>query len=237
MTRCRYLGSNIVPKGLATLLCLALMLPACTREVIQIREPYHEKIRIGDGVKIMTTKGTLYSGRVVYVDRSAVVIRTPRQTISDHPVKKARFGTTIPWQEVRTVKVAGTLDSQRKLISNEEIRVNRRTNIARKWLVNIGLLSIATSFSIAVRVQDDVSPASTDLTRHSQGKARLAFWSTWIGGSLTGAILGYRLGSHLDRKRSIRRIERQRADMREAAADTLARAGLPSADLLSPPKP
>ena len=206
-------------KAVSLALCALLILSACAREVVQIKPPYDKKVRVGDGIKATTTDGTIHSGRVVYVDRNAVVIRTPRQTLEEHPVKASKFGTTIPWKDVRWIKIAGTLDSQGKLISNEEIRVNRRTKKNRNLLINVGLLGVAASFATAVYVQDRISPASADLSRHNHGKARIAFWSTWVGGAVASAVLGYRLGDHLDRRRAIARIERLRAELRDALTE------------------
>ncbi len=82
---------SALSRGLALFLCLAITLAGCGHSVIQVRPPYHQKLRIGDGVKITVGDGTLHAGRVVYVDKSIIVIRTPRQTITNHPVKSARW--------------------------------------------------------------------------------------------------------------------------------------------------
>ena len=205
----------------ALLVGVALTLSSCASTVVQIRPPYAPKVRPGDGVKITKKDGTLLSGRATYVDRAIVVIRTPRQTIAKSPVTKTKFATTIRWEDVRSIKIAGTLDSQGRFVSNEEIRVNRRTNRFRKLALNIGLLGATASFLTAVQFQDSVSPPSTDpsFDRHTQ--ARWAFWSTWIGGTLASAFLGYRLGTHLDRKGALTRIERQREQFRKAMRDSV----------------
>ncbi len=213
---------NPLFKAITCTLCLLLAFSGCAyNTVVQIKAPYAPKVRPGDGVKINTKDGTLHSGRVVYVDRSIVVIRTPKQTDVKHPVESARFGTTVRWDEVETVKVAGTLDSRGALISNEEIRVNRRTSQNRKLFVNIGLLGMTASFLAAVKFQDSISPASTDASFDSHGKGRAAFWSTFIGGTLASALVGYALGVRMDRKVAIQRIERQRAATVNAKLDSL----------------
>jgi hypothetical protein len=149
-----------------------------------IGKPFHEKLRIGDGIKLTVMDGTIHSGRILYLDRATVVIRTPKQIKAKSPVEVARFGSTIPWNEVALVKVAGTLDNQRKLISNEEIRINRRTNRKRNLGVNMGLLGLGLSFLAGTYLQDRISPPITNVTnfRHQQG--RTAFWSILISGSL-----------------------------------------------------
>ena len=208
-------------KGTALFLCLAILVIGCGHSVVQIRPPFNQKVRIGDGVKITVSDGTIHSGRVSYTDKSIVVIRTPRQTVSVHPVKSARFGTTIPWEEVRQVKVVGTLDAEGKLISGEEIRVNRRTNLRRNTLINIGLLSLATSFLIATKIQDHVSPPSANPPSKDHGKGRFAFWAAWVTGSASGSFLGYKLGDYLDQRHAIDRINRERTALRKALADSL----------------
>ena len=222
MKALRQSSPSYAVKGLALLLCVLLASSGCSRlSVVQIRPPYPEKVHPGDGVKITTEDGTRYSGRVVYVDRAAVVIRTPRQTITKNPVISARYGTTIPWEKVRSIRVAGTLDSRGKLISNEEIRINRRTNLYRKLPINIGLLGLAASFLIAAHVQDNISPTSADapLGRHSRG--RMAFWTIWVGGTLGSVFLGHQVGAHLDRRRAIDRIERDRKALIESKIDSM----------------
>lgn len=223
-------------RALALGLGLMMALSGCGfGSVVQIKPPYPNKLRPGDGVKITVADGTIHSGRVVYVDRSVVVIRTPRQTRLEHPVKSARFGTTIKWEDVRRVKVAGTLDSKGKLVSNEEIRINRRTNHRLKMVANLGLLGSALSFLGGVQIQDSISPASTDLSTHRHGRARFAFWSTWVGGSLASALAGYLWGKQMDRQRAIGRIERQRESLLKAQLDSIRQQiHLPGNPLLPP---
>jgi hypothetical protein len=210
-----------------TYICFLLIavLPwvSCTSYVV-IAPNYPAKLRIGDGVKLTMKDGTVYSGRAVYLDQASIVIRTPKQTKARSPVEVARFGTTVPWKDVVHVKVTGTLDRQGKLISNEEIRVNHRSNHRRHMLTNIGLLGVSISFLGAALMQGQVSP--TNLTGPSTGhtKGRIAFWSTFILGSAASTFLGYKVGQNLDRQVAITRIERFREQLQkiaEAAQDTL----------------
>ena len=222
MRTARNRSSSPVVKIAAVALCLAVCLQACAHNsVVQIRPPYAQKVQPGDGVKITTLDGTLHSGRVSYTDRSVLVIRTPKQIKTEHPVKSAKFGTTIRWDEVKTVKIAGTLDSRGKLISNEEIRVNRRTNSRRKMALNVGLLGSLASFLIATRVQDGVSPASTDASNDNHGVGRFWFWTTWVAGTAGSTYGGRLLGTHMDWRRSVDRIERQRLALRQSLVDSL----------------
>jgi hypothetical protein len=214
-------------KGISIALCLILFASGCGTAVVQIRAPFHPKLRNGDGVKITTSDGIIHSGRIVYIDNSVIVIKTPKQVIVEKPVKTSKFGTTIPWESVKQVKVAGTLDGNKKLISNEEIRINRRTNSRRNMGINIGLLGMAVSFLAGVRIQDSVSPASIDPTIDSHGRARIAFWTTFIGGTVASILTGYKIGERMDRQRSIDRIERFRVNLRKAQGDTLARPDQP----------
>ena len=192
-----------------------LVFSGCASQVI-ITKPYHEKLRIGDGIKLTVKDGTVHSGRIVYLDRGSVVIRTPKQKKAQRPVEVARFGSTVPWSEVVRVRVSGTLDNQNKLISNEEIRVNRRTNHRRNLGVNVGLLGSGLSFLLATYLQNKVSPATTDLSSNRHSLGRTAFWSTFILGSLGSLTAGYKAGTHWDSQVSIARIERQRDGIREA---------------------
>ena len=208
-------------KIVCTCLTLLITLSGCASHVV-ISQPYHEKLRVGDGVKLLSKDGTVHAGRIVYLDRASVVIRTPKQIKTQRPVEMAQFGTTVPWSEVVGIKVAGTLDSQRTLISSEEIRVNQRTNHRRNFAVNIGLLGLGASFLTGVYIQDRISPATSLTAPHNQG--RLAFWAAFAGGSLASAFLGYKIGDYRDRHIAITRIERQRTLLREAAgfaADSL----------------
>ena len=207
-------------KCLIFALCLALILPGCAT-VVQIQPPFGPKVRPGDGVKVTMKDGTLISGRVTYVDNAVIVVRTPRQTMMVSPVKMGRFGTTIQWVKVRQVKVAGTLDSQGRLISNEEIRVNHRSKNQRIFTINIGLLGTAASFLAGVRVQDSISPASTDLPTHRHNAGRVGFWMIWIGGSLASLASGYLLGDYLDRRKAIERIEINRLTIFKARLDAI----------------
>ena len=216
------------PKSKFTIFICALLvftvpLVSCTSYVV-IAPPYPTKLRIGDGVKILMKDGTIYSGRTVYLDQGSIVLRTPKQTKTQRPVEVARFGTTIPWQDVVTVKVSGTLDSQKKLISNEEIRINHRSHHRRNMLTNMGILGTTISFLGATFVQDRVAPISLTGSNTGHTKGRIAFWSTFILGSATSVMLGYKTGQYLDRQVAITRIERFRAQLRqiaEASQDSL----------------
>ena len=192
-------------------LAVSITLSACAPSVVQIKPPFQKKLRPGDGVKITDRSGTLHSGRIVYLDNKVLVIRTPRQTLSDKPVKSVKFGTSIPWETIAKVRVAGTLDSQRKLISNEEIRINRRTNLRRKLAANVGLLGLATSFLIGSAIQESIAPADPANHTGNHGRARFAFWSTVLAGTAASAYVGYRLGWFIDTQGAIERIERSRA--------------------------
>ncbi|MCZ6636524.1 MAG: hypothetical protein O7G87_24265 [bacterium] len=208
------------PPGLKTLaaaLSFLLLFVSCTQNVI-LRAPFPEKLRIGDGVKIVTQDGTTHSGRIVYLDRAVVVIRTPTQISKKSPVKTEKFGTTILWKDVVQVKAAGTLDSQRKFISSEEIRVNARTRHKRNYLMNVGLLGLGLSFLTATWVQDRISPSNTDLSVHRPTLAQFAFWTTLAGGTAGMALLGYGGGAFLDRRLAMERIERRRAKNRQTQA-------------------
>lgn len=207
---------------LAIALAGLIGLQACAhRSIVQVRPPYEQKVSPGDGVKITMRNGTRYAGRVVYADRSVVVIRTPEQVERQKPVKSVKFGETIRWEDVRAVRVAGTLDSQGKLISNEEIRVNRRTNHRRNMVINLGLLGSAVSFLAATAIQDGISPASADVTQDDHGRGRLWFWTTWAAGTAASALLGRQYGHYLDWRASVARIERQRAVLRASVLDSL----------------
>lgn len=201
-----------------TTLFLVIILPfvSCTSYVV-IGKPYTNKLRIGDGIKLILKDGTVYSGRVTYTDVVSVVIRTPKQIKSQSPVEVARFGTTIPWAEVVGVKVSGTLDSQGKLISNEEIRVNHRTNNRRNMLTNVGILGVSLSFLGATLIQDKVSPTNLNGGNESHLKGRVAFWSTFALGSVVSFVAGYKSGQYIDRQAAITRIERLREQLRKAA--------------------
>ena len=222
MQHCRKGRLGTTVSILALVLSALIGIQACAhRSVVQVKPPYQQKVRPGDGVKITMMNGTRYAGRVVYVDKSVAVIRTPAQTSEDNPVKSVKLGTTIRWEEVKTVKVAGTLDSQGKLISNEEIRVSRRTNSRLKMVFNVGLLGSFVSFLAATAIQDAVSPASTDPSKDSHGKARFWFWTTWGAGTAASAYLGQQYGRYIDWRRSVDRIERRRASARLGTADSL----------------
>ena len=162
----------------------------------------------------------LHSGRVVYLDAKVVVLRTPRQTITNSPVKSAKFGTSIPWETVKSIRVAGTLDSQNKLISNEEIRINRRTNLRQKMMANMGLLGLATSFLIGSAIQESMAPADPANLTGNHGRARFSFWTTVLAGTAASIGAGYRMGKLLDNKYSVNRIERARADLRRKQVET-----------------
>ncbi len=201
-------------------LVAALIVSSCAPSIVQIREPYFQKLRPGDGVKIRVKSGTLHAGRVVYLDQKVVVIRTPRQRITDNPVRASRFGTTIPWETIHSLKVAGTLDSRRKLISNEEIRINRKTNLREKLMVNAGLLGLATSFLIGAAIQEHMAPADPNNLTGNHGRARFTFWSVMLGGTAASVVAGRQIGSYLDDRRAIGWIERSRALLR-AQRDSL----------------
>ena len=110
------------------------------------------------------------------------------------------------------------MDSQRKFISSEEIRVNARTKHKRNYLINVGLLGLGLSFLAATWTQDRISPANTDLSIHHPTSARFAFWTILAGGTTGLALLGYSGGAFLDRRLAIERIERQRANNRQTQA-------------------
>jgi len=198
----------------ALMLAAVFLFSACASSVVQIREPFKAKLRPGDGVKILGKNGTLYSGRITYLDDRVVILRTPKQTVTNSPVKVAKFGTSIPWETIKSIKVAGTLDSQRKLISNEEIRVNRRTNLRRKLMANVGLLGLATSFLVGSAIQEQIAPADPQNLTGNHGKARFSFWSTVLAGTAASVAGGYKLGQFLDNQKAVERIERFRAEAR-----------------------
>lgn len=202
--RCR------ITRSFALLLAVALLSMSCAQSIVAIRPPYTGKLRVGDGVKVTDTSGVIHTGRVVFLDRSVIVVRTPKQVITEKPVVEARFATTIRWDDVRKITVAGVLDSEGQLISNEEIRVNLRTNDRRNYAVNIGMLGSAVSFLGAAAIQGAISPADTDLSSDSHGAGRVGFWSAWAAGTALSGYLGWRLGDRQDRRRSIARIERDR---------------------------
>jgi hypothetical protein len=203
-------------KTISLSLAIMLILSSCTSQVV-LAPPYSDKLRIGDGVKLVVKDGTIHSGRIVYVDRASVVIRTPKQKNSERPVEVAQFGTTIPWAEVVRVRVTGTLDSQQKLISNEEIRINVRTNNRRNYAINVGLLGMGISFLGGAYIQDRLSPLSSP-TRSDHQKGRAVFWTTLIGGSVASLFLGYKFGQHYDHQLAIDRIDRLREKVRLATA-------------------
>lgn len=202
--------------SICILLIFTLPLVSCTSHVV-IAPPYPTKLRIGDGVKLLMKDGTVYAGRTVYLDQASIVIRTPKQTKTQSPVEVARFGTTISWKDVVNVKVSGTLDSQKKLISNEEIRINHRSNHRRNMLTNIGLLGTTISFLGASFLQDKVAPISLTGSNSGHTKGRIAFWSTFVLGSTASLLFGYKTGQYLDRQVAITRIERFRAQLRQVA--------------------
>jgi hypothetical protein len=219
----KYISQSKCSISICVLLAMALSLVSCTSFVV-ISPPYPAKLRVGDGVKLLMKDGTVYSGRTIYLDQVTIVIRTPKQTKTQRPVEVARFGTTIPWSEVVNVKVSGTLDSQKKLISNEEIRINHRSNHRRHMLTNIGLLGTTISFLGATFMQDQIAPIKLTGNNSGHTKGRIAFWSTFVLGSTASAILGYKTGQYLDRQVAITRIERFRQQLRqiaEASQDSL----------------
>jgi len=220
-------------------LIITLPLVSCTSFVV-ITPPYPTKLRVGDGVKLLMKDGTVYSGRTIYLDQASIVIRTPKQIKTQRPVEVARFGTTVPWAEVVNVKVSGTLDSQKKLISNEEIRINHRSHHRRNMLTNFGILGTTLSFLGASFLQDQIAPTSLTGTNSGHTKGRIAFWSTFVVGSTVSAMLGYKTGQYLDRRVAITRIERFREQLRqitEAAQDSLKNAPLSVPPNPSPPPP
>ncbi len=210
---------NVRDAALPLFLCASLILASCAPSVVQIRPPYPDKVRPGDGVKVSLKSGKEVSGRVTYVDGSVMVVRTPKQTVSETPVKETRFGTTITWPEVTAIKVAGTLDSTSRLISNEEIRINHRTNHRRNFTVNLGLLGSAAAFLIASSLQDQVASPFDPSKDHARGRA--TFWTTWLLGSTAAATGGYYLGRQIDRSKAIQRIERLRAQLRRSTQDSM----------------
>lgn len=215
-------------RAVAALLAVAMICSACAPSIVQIKPPYHGKLRPGDGVKVLDKSGVLHSGRIVYLDNDVIVLRTPKQTISNNPVKEAKFGVSMRWDTIKAVKVAGTLDSQRKLISNEEIRVNRRTNLRQKLMANVGVLGLAASFLIGSAIQDRMAPADPANLTGNHGKARFTFWATTLLGTAASVGVGYKVGSMLDDRRAIDRIERARAELRRKAMETASRANTES---------
>ena len=204
---------------LSVLLSVCILLTSCGPSIVQIKPPYPSKIRPGDGVKIVLKSCKKVSGRATYVDATVIVIRTPEQRVAENPVKEAQLGTTVAWLEVETVKVAGTLDSTHRLISNEEIRINHRSNHKRNFAVNVGLLGTAAAFLIASGFQDRVSSPFDPKQDHVRG--RTTFWVTWLTGSMAAATGGYYFGRHLDRGKAIQRIERLRAGLRRSYQDSM----------------
>ena len=201
-------------KPIALALALTLITASCASSVVQIRPPYYEKLRAGDGVKIREKDGTLHAGRVGYLDKKLIVIRTSKQKIANNPVKVTQFGTSIHWETIHSLKVSGTLDSQRKLISNEEMRVHRKTNLKDKLKVNSGLLGLAAGFLIGSAVQDRMAPADPANLTGNHRRARFAFWTVLLGGTAAGVGIGHEVGSILDSQKAINRIERSRAQLR-----------------------
>lgn len=189
----------------ALLLAVILAASGCA-SVVQVRPPYERKIRIGDQVHV-TVGEKLLHGRVVYVDNRGLVIRTGKVVHQKHPVEAYTYTTQVAWSDVQRLQVNGILDRRGRLIGEEEIRVNRRTGYRKSLMLNVGLLGFAASFGLGVVIQDRYFPpmGKKPISRLNDG--RLAFWLTWMGGTILGATGGYVIGNLVDRRRAIERVE------------------------------
>lgn len=193
---------------IALFLVASLCLPGCA-SLVQLHPPYDQKIRIGDHVDV-TTGDKMYRGSVVYLDTEGLVIKTGKLVQQHSPVKTYTFTTQVSWSEVRRVRVRGILDRRGKLISDEEIKVNRRTTFRRALPFNIGILGCAASFGLGVFLQDRIFPPLGQKPLSSLNRGRAAFWLTWTGGTLFSTTGAYVVGRVLDRHRAILRVEKVR---------------------------
>jgi hypothetical protein len=194
---------------IALLLSALLILTGCT-SMVQLRPPYDQKLRIGDRVHI-TSGDAVIHGQIVYLDANGVVLRRDKVVSQLHPVTAYQYTAQLSWAEVEKLRVDGILDRRGRLIGEEEIKVNRRTVFRRSLPWNMGLVGFAASFGLGVFLQDRIFPplGQKPLSRMNQG--RLAFWGTWVGGTLASGFGGYRLGRYADRRRAIERVEKIRA--------------------------
>ena len=194
---------------LILLLAAALSVSGCA-SLVQIRPPYEQKLRIGDDVDV-TVEGKSLHGSVVYLDANGLVIKTGKVMHQYQPVKAYTFTTQLSWAEIRNIRVGGILDRRGKLISDEEIKVNRRTDYRRMLPFNLGLLGCAASFGLGVTIQDRYFPPLGQKPLSSLNKGRGIFWMTWMGGTMLSTAGGYLVGRILDRHHAIQRVERIRA--------------------------
>ena len=193
---------------------LALLLAACLgpigcASVVQIRPPYEKKVRIGDVVHA-TVEDKIIHGSVVYADRKGLVIKTGKTVKQEHPVKAYSFTTQINWSEIQNLQVDGILDPQGKLISEEEIKVNKRTNFRKSLMLNTAIIGFGASFGLGVLIQDQVYPPLGGKPISKLNDGRGAFWMTWIAGTLISTLGGYAVGGHIDRQRAIDRVVQMR---------------------------
>ena len=197
------------PLNTPLVLLLAAALSGCA-SLVQIRPPYEQKLRIGDYVDV-TVEGKSLHGSVAYLDAKGLVIKTGKVMHQYQPVKSYTFTTQLSWAEVRRIRVGGILDRRGKLISDEEIKVNRRTGYRRMLPFNLGLLGFAASFGLGVAIQDRYFPPLGEKPISSLNRGRGMFWMTWMGGTLLSTTGGYFVGRILDRRHAIQRVEKIRA--------------------------
>jgi hypothetical protein len=174
--------------------------------VVQVRPPYERKVRIGDQVHV-TVEDKVLHGRVVYVDRQGLVIRTGKVVHQEHPVKAYTYTTQVAWGDVQRLQVNGVLDRRGRLIGEEEIRVNRRTSYRKSLMFNVGLLGLAASFGLGVMIQDRYFPPLGQKPLSKLNDGRLAFWLTWVGGTALSAAGGRVVGALIDRRLAVQRVE------------------------------
>ncbi|MSS73217.1 MAG: hypothetical protein EXS64_17275 [Candidatus Latescibacteria bacterium] len=190
---------------ISLLLAVLLAASGCA-SVVQVRPPYEQKVRIGDQVHV-TVGDKILHGRVVYVDRLGLVIRTGKTVQQQHPVEAYTYTTQLIWGDVKRLQVNGVLDRRGKLIGEEEIRVNTRTGFRKSLMLNVGILGFAASFGLGVLIQDRYFPPLGQKPISRLNVGRLAFWTTWMGGTVLSATGGYVIGNLIDRRRSAERVE------------------------------
>jgi hypothetical protein len=122
-------------------------------------------------------------------------------------VEAYTYTTQVSWGEVRRLQVNGVLDRRGKLIGEEEIRVNTRTGFRKSLMLNVGILGFAASFGLGVLIQDRFFPPLGQKPISRLNVGRLAFWTTWMGGTVLSATGAYMVGGRIDRRRAIERIE------------------------------
>ncbi len=193
---------------LVSLLAAALSVSGCASQV-QIRPPYEQKVRIGDNVDV-TVGNKTFHGSVVYLDASGLVMKTGKEVHQYEPVKMYTFTTQLSWAEIQRIRVSGILDRRGKLISEEEIRVNRRTSYRRMLPFNLGLLGCAVSFGLGVAIQDRYFPPLGQKPISKLNEGRAVFRLTWMGGTLLSTAGSYLAGRILDRRHAIQRVEKIR---------------------------